>query len=134
MEKFLDACTARLGRPAVLVACGVACWIAINLLAPLAGNVAIDPPPFPWLFRALTFLGLAMGILILSNRQRAAQLAEQREHTTLELARATERKVAKVLELVEELRRNGPALSNGSDREAEQMPRRAGPDGVKSGQ
>jgi uncharacterized membrane protein len=92
----------------------------------LAGYVAVDPPPFPWLFRALAFLGVAVGMLILFNRRRAVQLAQQREQATLEVARATERKVAKVFQLVEELRRNRRGLDNGRDREAEQMSRRPG--------
>jgi hypothetical protein len=46
----------------------------------------------------LTFLGLVMGILILSTQRRADQLAELREQMTLELASVTERKVAKVID------------------------------------
>jgi hypothetical protein len=58
------------------------------LLTSLAGYTVIDPPPFPWLFETLTFLGLLMGIiLILSTQRRADQLAELREQMTLELAR-----------------------------------------------
>jgi len=129
MEKFMDNWTARLARPAVLagVVCGVALWIAVNLLAPLAGYAIMDAPPFPWLFEALTFLGLVMGILILSTQRRADQLAELREQMTLELASVTERKVAKVIELIEELRRDSPTLKNRTDHEARQMSVRTSP-------
>ena len=129
MEKFMDNWTARLARPAVLagVVCGVALWIAINLLAPLAGYAIVDSPPFPWLFEALTFLGVIMGILILSTQRRADQLAELREQMTLELASVTERKVAKVIELIEELRRDSPTLKNRTDHEAKQMSVRTSP-------
>jgi len=129
VERFLDNWTARLARPAVLAAvvCGVALWIAINLLAPLAGYAIMDAPPFPWLFEALTFLGLIMGILILSTQRRADQLAELREQMTLELASVTERKVAKVIELIEELRRDSPTLKNRTDHEAKQMSVRTSP-------
>jgi len=129
VERFLDNWTARLARPAVLAAvvCGVALWIAINLLAPLAGYAIMDAPPFPWLFEALTFLGVVMGILILSTQRRADQLAELREQMTLELASVTERKVAKVIELIEELRRDSPTLKNRTDQEARQMSVRTTP-------
>jgi uncharacterized membrane protein len=129
MEIFMDNWTARLARPAVLLAivCGVALWIALNLLAPLAGYAIIDAPPFPWLFEALTFLGVVMGILILSTQRRADQLAELREQMTLELASVTERKVAKVIELIEELRRDSPTLKNRNDQEARQMSVRTSP-------
>jgi uncharacterized membrane protein len=100
MEKFMDDWTARLARPAVPagVVFGVCSWMAINLLAPLVGYTILDAPPFPWLFESLTFLGLVMGILILSTQRRADQLAELREQMTLELASVTERKVAKVID------------------------------------
>jgi uncharacterized membrane protein len=129
MEIFMDDWTARLARPAVLAAvvCGVALWIAFNLLAPLAGYAIVDAPPFPWLFEALTLLGVVMGILILSTQRRADQLAELREQMTLELASVTERKVAKVIELIEELRRDSPTLKNRTDHEARQMSERTSP-------
>src|SRR4029077_17226513 len=67
VEIFMDDWTARLATPTVLAAivCVFALWIAVNLLAPLAGYAVIDEPPFPWLFEALTLLGVVMGILIL---------------------------------------------------------------------
>ena len=129
MERFMDNWTARLARPPVLagVVCAVVLWIALNLLAPLVGYAIVDAPPFPWLFEALTFLGLVMGILILSTQRRADQLAELREQMTLELASVTERKVAKVIELIEELRRDSPTLKNRTDPEARQMSVRTSP-------
>jgi uncharacterized membrane protein len=129
MEIFMDDWTARLARPVVLVTviCGVALWMVLNLLAPLAGYAVIDEPPFLWLFEALTLLGVVMGILILSTQRRADQLAELREQMTLELASVTERKVAKVIELIEELRRDSPALKNRTDHEARQMSERTSP-------
>lgn len=129
VEKFMDDWTARLARPPVLAAVvfGVVLWIAVNLLAPLVGYAIIDAPPFPWLFEALTFLGVVMGILILSTQRRADQLAELREQMTLELASVTERKVAKVIELIEELRRDSPTLKNRTDHEARQMSVRTSP-------
>ena len=75
----------------------------------------------------LTILGVVMGILILSTQRRADQLAELREQMTLELASVTERKVAKVIELIEELRRDSPTLKNRTDQEARQMSVRTTP-------
>jgi uncharacterized membrane protein len=129
MEIFMDDWTARLATPGVLAAvlCCVALWIVVNLLAPLAGYAGIDQPPFPWLFEALTLLGVVMGILILSTQRRADQLAELREQMTLELATVTEHKVAKIIELIEELRRDSPTLKNRTDHEARQMSERTSP-------
>jgi uncharacterized membrane protein len=60
-------------------------------------------------------------------QRRADQLAELREQMTLELASVTERKVAKVIELIEELRRDSPTLKNRTDQEARQMSVRTTP-------
>ena len=130
VEKFMDSWTARLARPAVLA--GIVCGVVLVDRHQFAGArsrgyAIIDAPPFPWLFEILTFLGLIMGILILSTQRRADQLAELREQMTLELASVTERKVAKVIELIEELRRDSPTLKNRTDQEARQMSVRTSP-------
>ncbi len=129
VERLLDSWTARLARPAMLatVICGVLFWIAVNLLAAGLGFAIVDAPPFPWLFESLTFLSLIMGVLILSTQRRADQLASLREQMTLELASVTERKVAKVIELLEELRRDSPELKDRVDHEARQMAERVNP-------
>jgi hypothetical protein len=49
---------------------------------------------------------------------------------TLELASVTERKVAKVIDLIEELRRDSPMLKNRADPEARQMSVRTSPGDV----
>jgi uncharacterized membrane protein len=68
-----------------------------------------------------------MGVLILSTQRRADQLASLRDQMTLELASVTERKVAKVIELLEELRRDSPELKDRIDHEARQMAERINP-------
>ncbi len=126
VEKVIDSWTSLLSRPIclALLFLGVATWIAINTLS---GYSAIDPPPFPWLFGVLTLLSLTMGVLILSTQRRADALAELRERLTLNLATLTERKVTKVIELLEELRRDSPNIENRIDLEAKQMAARAQP-------
>jgi uncharacterized membrane protein len=130
-EKLIDSGTARLARPPVLIALigAVALWILVNLLLARSGR-AIEVPPFPWMFGALTFLSVLMGILILSTQRRADRLAVMREQMTLELASVTERKVAKLIDLIEELRRDSPAVRNRIDDEAAQMSARAHPSEV----
>jgi len=126
VEKVIDDWTSRLARPLSLglLFLGVAAWIALNALN---GYSAIDPPPFPWLFGVLTLLSLTMGVLILSTQRRADALAQLREQLTLNLATLTERKVTKVIELIEELRRDSPNIANRIDLEAKQMAAQAQP-------
>jgi uncharacterized membrane protein len=123
VEATIDAWTRRLARPPFLAAILsiVLGWIGLNIALRAAGHGTIDPPPFPWLFDMLTLVGVLMGILILSTQQRADRLAAMREQMTLELASVTERKVAKVIELIEELRRDMPAVRDRVDAEAKQM-------------
>ncbi len=51
-------------------------------------------------------------MLILTTQRRADELAQHREQLTLELAILSEQKTAKVIELLEEMRRDNPNLRN----------------------
>jgi len=128
-EKIVDLWTSTLGRPAFLawVAGAVALWILANLVLRSAGYSPIDPPPFALLGWALSAMGLVIAVLILSTQRRSDQLSELREQMTLELASLTERKVAKIIELIEEQRRDSPELRNRIDHEAREMAERTDP-------
>ena len=129
VEKIVDRWTATLGQPAFLgwIAGAVLLWIIANLLLRSAGYSPIDPPPFNLLGWALSAMGLVIAVLILSTQRRSDQLSELREQMTLELASLTERKVAKIIELIEEQRRDSPALKNRVDHEASEMAERTDP-------
>jgi len=126
VEKIVDRWTATLGNPGFLgwVACAVLFWIIANLVLRGAGYTPIDPPPFALLGWALSAMGLVIAVLILSTQRRSDQLSELREQMTLELASLTERKVAKIIELIEEQRRDSPELRNRDDHEAREMTER----------
>lgn len=68
--------------------------------------------------------------MILVSEQRADALAERREQLTLELAILSERKIAKVIQLLEELRRDGAKPRVRTDAEAADMARPADPEAV----
>jgi uncharacterized membrane protein len=129
VEKVVDRWTAALGRPSSIIwlVCVVTFWVGLNLLLRHVGYVPFDRPPFPWLNNALAVIGLVVLILILSTQRRADQLADVREQITLELASLTERKVAKVIDLIEELRRDSPHLTDRVDHEAREMAERKHP-------
>jgi uncharacterized membrane protein len=71
-----------------------------------------------------------MVILILATQQREYQLAQLREQLTLELAILNEQKTAKVIQLLEESRRDNPLIRNRVDQEAEAMAQPANPQSV----
>jgi len=108
----------------------VAGWIAFNLLGSRLGYAPPDPPPFEWLGFALALSSLYMILLVYANQRRDDQLAEIREQLTLELALLNEHKTAKIIELLEELRRDIPIVDNRLDSQAKQMARPIEPERV----
>ena len=107
-----------------------ASWISLNLLAAALGYRPIDPPPFPGLGLAVSLVSLYIVVLILATQRREYQLAQLREQLTLELAILSEQKTAKVIQLLEETRRDNPLIRNRVDQEAEAMAQPADPQSV----
>ncbi len=111
------------GRPQFVGAISVAIvgWIGGNLLSAALGHRMIDPPPFQWLGGAVTLTSLYMVVLILVSQEREDQLAHHREMLILELSILSEQKIAKVIQLLEESRRDNPNIHDRRDTEAETM-------------
>jgi uncharacterized membrane protein len=121
-----------LGRPRVLYALLVvlATWIGGNETLKLTGRAPLDPPPFFWLQGAIALTALVVTLVLLISQNRLAQLSEQRAHLDLQVNLLAERKIAKLIELVEELRRDLPSVVNRRDAEAESMQIAADPGAV----
>jgi uncharacterized membrane protein len=120
MDRVVDQTTSALGRPIALlcIILTAAAWAGANVWA---GRQAFDPFPFPDLEFAISATALAIAILILASQRRADKLADARERMTLELALQNAQKVSKVIELLEELRRDSPSVPDRTDLEAEDM-------------
>ena len=118
-----------LSRPIfVLVALGAfLLWIVVNLELKFSGHVPWDEPPFSWLQGLVTLLGLTATITVVVNQARQGQLAEQRAQLQLQIVLLTEQRSAKIIALLEELRRDLPGVHNRLDIEAEVMVRPAAP-------
>ena len=132
LQRAADRVTALLGRPQFLgvLTIIVVVWIGLNLLASALGRRSIDPPPFSWLEGAVSLVSLYMVVLVLATQRREDQLAQHRELLLLELAILGEQKTAKVIQLLEEVRRDNPHIRNRVDQEAESMARPANPQSV----
>lgn len=122
-ERAVDRATGLVSRPSFLgvLGIGVILWVTSNVLLPLMGYPAFDGPPFPWLADILALLALIIAALIVMTQRRADKLAELRDQMTLELTLLTEQKTAKIIALIEEMRRDSPALRNRIDHEASIM-------------
>jgi uncharacterized membrane protein len=127
LEKCVEHLTRQAGTPAFLLCLTslVLCWIALNVALPLTGREPFDEAPFPWLQGALALSAFYVVILILTTQLRDDQLSSLRDQLTLELAILSEQKSAKIIALLEELRRDDPALSNRPDDHARTLSNQA---------
>jgi len=75
-------------------------------------------------------LALYVTVLILTTQRREDQLAGYREQLTLELAILGEQKSAKIIALLEEMRRDSPTLKNRVDEKASAISVAADPQAV----
>lgn len=131
-DRLVDKITGFVGRPSFLLALLLlaAGWMAANLADLEWGGVPPDPPPFAWLGLTLAFVALLIAVLILTSQRRADRLANLREQMTLEAALMTEQKTRKIIDLLEELRRDSPHVRDRDDAEAAQMAAKADPRAV----
>jgi uncharacterized membrane protein len=120
------------GRPAFLLAilfC-VSLWIVANLVLPVFGLEPFDLPPFFWLQGFVGLGSLLTATVVLIKQNRIAKLGEQRAHLDLKVTLLIEQKTAKVIDLLEELRRDLPNVKNRHDSGASVMQQAMNPEGV----
>ena len=131
-QRVLERVSDFVGRPVFLelILVFVASWIIISVLLRQLGVVDFDPPPFFWLQGMISLGALLTATAVLTKQNRLAKLAEQREHLDLKITLLTEQKVAKLIDLLEELRRDLPNVPNRRDAEAAVLKQSMNPDQV----
>lgn len=122
-QRAINRISALMGRPwfIAVVAIGAALWVLANLIAGRLGVEPIDPAPFPWLGFVATLFSLLVVMLVLVAQRHEDELNAHRDTLTLELAILSERKIAKIIQLLEELRRDSPHVHDRDDPQAQQM-------------
>ena len=128
-QRLANRVTGALGRPGALmiVLVLVIMWMIGNYAATRAGVKALGEPPFPELGLLVTVIALLVALLILTTQRHEQALAEKRSQLTLQIAILSEKKIAKLIGMVDELRRDSPSSSSSPDREAEEMSHSADP-------
>jgi len=123
LQQAVDHLTTIIGWPGfvALLSLAIFVWIAANLATAWIGLSPVDPPPFVWLQAMAAIGGLMMVALILTTQRRKDQLAEHRAELILELSISNDQKIAKIIELLEESRRDNPAITNRVDDQAMAM-------------
>jgi uncharacterized membrane protein len=125
-QRILESISSSLGRPLILssIVAFVVLWILVNILVKKMGLAAIDLPPFPWLQGMVGLGALFTTIVVLIKQNRLAKMEGRRAHLELQVNLLTEQKVTKLINLMEELRRDLPMIKNRHDAEviAYQLP------------
>ena len=128
-QRVLERFSHAIGQPSFLgvTFLSVAVWIALNVALHQLGFAEPDPPPFHWLQGSLALFSLLTATVVLIKQNRLAGLAEQRAHLDLKVTLLTEQKAAKLIDLLEELRRDLPNVKNREDPMAEALQKSMNP-------
>lgn len=120
-QKNIEWLTSWIGRPwfAYAVILFILAWIAVDRFA--GPQHRFDSTAFPLLQLILTILSLLVAVFILITENRQGDHADQRAKITLQIALINEQKTAKIIELLEQQRRDDPHLPNREDKEASHM-------------
>ncbi len=131
-QRIIERVTQNIGRPRFfyVIVLFVALWIIVNTFATQLGLPFHDTPPFYWLQGIISLGALLMSNVVLITQNRQNKLAEERRHLDLQVSLLVERKVSKVIDLLEELRRDAPTIENRHDPQAEAMKENVDPHAI----
>ena len=119
-QRILELISGFIGQPVFLgfILLFVALWMLANAASRQIGMAEFDPAPFFWLQGIVGLGALLTATVVLIKQNRIAKLAEQRAHLDLKVTLLTEQKATKLIDLLEELRRDLPNVKNRHDPEA----------------
>ena len=122
-QRPLETVRSLLGRPAFFygIVLFVTVWVLLNVFAPLFAVAPFDPAPYFWLQGLVGLGALLTTTIVLITQTRQGKLAEQRAQLELQVSLLAEQKTAKLIALIEELRRDLPEVTNRHDAEAAAM-------------
>jgi len=120
-QRRVEAVGRWLGRPLYLVGllAAIAVWVSINVIRDTRGGW--DPPPFELLDGVMTLISLITTTIVLIAQNRQTKLEKQHTHLELQVSLLTEQKVTKIINLIEELRRDLPMVRDRHDAHAEAL-------------
>jgi uncharacterized membrane protein len=129
-QRILERVSNLIGQPVFLgfILLFVALWMLANAVLRELGIAQFDPAPFFWLQGIVGLGALLTASAVLTRQNRLAKLADQRAHLDLKVTLLTEQKAAKLIDLLEELRRDLPNVRNRHDPEAAVLQRSMNPD------
>lgn len=131
-QRILERIGGRIGQPVFLsfILLFVALWMLANAVLRQFGMQEFDPAPFFWLQGIVGLGALLTATVVLIKQNRQGKLAEKRAHLDLEVTLLTEQKAAKIIDILEELRRDLPNVKDRHDPEAAALQQPMKPDQV----
>jgi uncharacterized membrane protein len=131
-QRVIEKVTASIGQPWALnvILGAVMLWVVINTLGSKAGLPVVDPPPFSWLQGVVSLSALLVTTMVLTTQNRQAKRALQRGNLELQVNLVSEQKIAKLISLLEELRRDLPSVRDRVDVVADAMAEAVDPQAV----
>jgi uncharacterized membrane protein len=122
-QRLLERLTALVGQPLffIVILAFVAVWVGLDLACRALHWPEFDPAPYFWLQGIVGLCAWLTATAVLSTQIRSAKLAEQRANLDLKVMLLTEQKSAKLIDLLEELRRDLPNVNNRQDTHAESL-------------
>jgi uncharacterized membrane protein len=111
------------GSPAyfAFVAVFIVLWVLVNTWGLRHGWHYVDAPPFQWLQGLVSSNALLLTVAVLIRQNRMALVAEHRAHLDLQINLLTEQKVTKILQIIDELRREPTAERSHADEQVTEM-------------
>jgi len=129
-QRIMERISRFVGQPVFLgiILIFVTLWILANIALREFGRIEFDPAPYFWLQGMVGLSALLTATVVLGKQNRLAKQEEQRAHLDLKVNLLTEQKAAKLIDLMEELRRDLPNVRDRHDSEAVAMQQSMNPD------
>ena len=124
-QRFIEKISVFLGSPGYVAGnlIFVVLWIAWNLAAPELGFDQWDEPPFFWLQGLIALNAFVISTTVLIRQNRMSTLANQHAHLDLQVNLLADEKTSKIIQMLDELRRDLPQVADRPDPEAEELAR-----------
>lgn len=111
-----------------LVVCAL--WIVADYADRRISGEFFDAPPFSELQGIISLMGVMITIAVLIRQNRLARVEGHRAHLELQVNLLAEQKTTKIIQLLEELRRDMPDVRDRNDEHAEILQEIVNPDAV----
>jgi uncharacterized membrane protein len=133
-QRVVESLTGFLGKPRTVYAllAGVVLWVAYNHSLVATGARPLDPPPYFYLQGLVTLYAALMTTIILITQNRQNKEVERNAHLEFQVNLLSEQRTAKIIALLEELRRDLPNVKNRVDPVAEALQQTVPPTAVSS--